>query len=204
MNIKSVFSLLFMTLIISSCNDKRPEYGVDYTPYEPPTYEPTSTVDTFLAKLKMPKKGFECELEELISGNKSQVFYIDKTERKPDVSLYHQLYTVLPDGKNVSPNIVIEKREIFYSVSYTSELDEIFTATGLTLSSSPQKETIDGVKVFDAGLNISFDSKINEFFISLVTKSIDENIGVTTSTEASYARITNCFETKKIIPLGFY
>lgn len=204
MNIKSVFSLLFMALIISSCNDKRPDYGVDYTPYEPPKYEPTSTVDVFLAELKSPKKGFECELEELRSGNKSQVFYIDKTENKADVLLNHQLYTVLPDGKNVAPNIVIEKREIFYTVSYTSELDEIFKATGLTFSSSPQTEIVNGVKVFDAGLNISFDSKINEFFITLVTKTIDENMGFTSSTEASYARITNCFETKKIIPLGFY
>ena len=195
MNIKPVLLASLVTLTMIGCEKKTSKTDVKVPKPD------TSKSEEILANLKKPKAGFECELENLDTGDKSQVFYLDRSKESPEKPLYHKLYTVNADKKSVEPNITIGKREIFFTLSYSSENDGIYKATGITVKSSSAVETDEDKKIFSVDANISFDSKVNEFEITLVSKSFDDQSNMI-STESGSAKVANCVDAEMIVPLG--
>lgn len=158
----------------------------------------TSKGEEILENLKKPKEGFTCDLEELDSGKVTSIFYLDRSMSYSDGVLYHKFYSINDDGKSATPYIVINSRKLWLA-PYKSVVDEIYTSKNFTLRVDGNVTEDDGVFGVDA--NIYFDSKVNEFTIDLVAKSLNED-GTMELKELSQAKITNCIESEMTIQVG--
>lgn len=195
MNYKILFLIGFTSLTMISCQKKASKPDV-----KPPKVDITKYED-IIKHLEKPKKGFECELEDLNTGGKSQVFYLDRSKQYPKKPLFHKIYTVNPDGKSAEPNITIGKREVFFNLSYTSNTDGIYKVLGMTLKSSTATDADYNKKLLSVDAKITFDSKVNEFEITLMSNTFG-NQNAIVSNETGSAKIGNCVEAEMKITLG--
>ncbi len=98
-------SLVMSTLV--SC-DKKAELAKTATP----KVKPAPLSEETLSRLYPVNKGYECELEDLSTGDKSQMFYIDKSAENEKYVLYHKFYAITEGEDTVSPSIKFSNKQV--------------------------------------------------------------------------------------------
>ncbi len=193
--------IILMSLIagaLVSCNKKTETKKVSVPKPK------TKTAEEILTSINEPKKGFECELEDLSTGETASIFYIDRSEANKDKPLYHKFYSITEGDDTVSPNIKLSTKQV-WMVPYDSETNGIYKASPIVTKAEgveeEKSENEDGVVKLQ-GASISFDSHTNEFEVSLTEKVIPTDGSATQINELSSFSITNCEEAKYKITVG--
>lgn len=195
-------NLILASLIIgtlASCNKKTESKKA----VVPKTTTPST--EEILSKIYPVNKGYECELEDLNTGDVSQMFYIDKSSQNKDNTLYHKFYAITEGEDTVSPNIKLSNKQV-WMVPYASENDGIYISSPIVTNvketdSSETEVTEEGVVKIE-GAKISFDAKVNEFEITLTEQVINTNDGQTQLNELETFKISNCLEAEYKIQIG--
>jgi len=179
-------------LTIVGCNKKTSTYEIKKT-INTDTYK----TEKVIGKIIIPKLGFKCEMENLDNGEITKVFYIKRLNENSNKALYHQFYSVNTDDTTVVTNITIGTRQMWI-VQYDSEEDGIYNASVLT-SKAKEAAEVDDENILFVNAKVVFDSKINEFDITIISSSIDED-GHVTSINIGSAKINNCIESSITVP----
>ena len=202
MKILTLGAVAVLSLTFIGCEKKTTKTEINLPVVKKSKPAPSeSKTKNILAFLTEVSAGFECELENTKTNKVSKVFYFETIDIESGKANGLKLFTVdSSDSSKVEPNLNVGNRDVFFLATYDKEeknLEGIFKIwSPTTLSKGSTESKIEKEMLINS--YITYDSKINEFDITITGQSPDGN-EILPAEYVQNARIKNCVQAEKIL-----